>query len=231
MNTNNYPLIQEKGMYPPLSETCVDTIESLCIVSKILFTREQIRTIAITQPVYLIRQELTLFRIIRGYEWATSSIYINNLDFELNSTILEEKVQMIDNHTCCNLGFYFPEILRKNCQLIVPEPIFFNSPMEDLCRSIQNFFINQNFIQCPIIGAVLFLYIIRRICIEYPDCSHVSSRWVNMINIIYDYPYYMDIPGRVNEEVLKIVNEARIQEEELKLIIDNTKKIIDRKYR
>lgn len=206
-----HPILQEPESYMPLNEAELNTVEALCQISGMFVSKNHIQSIAATQPVCLGTQALTVSRLIGAYKWATSPDAVNS-DFELTADILEKRVNDIDQHGPISLGYYYPSKLTQECQIIIPTAISLSTPMENLCRPICTWVENRWNMQCQIIGSVLFIFLIRRICMGHPVFFNNDVDWSQLISSALSPQSILQVPAVLNQEGLAVKSQLTIKD-------------------
>lgn len=211
MNMNmTYPIIQEKASYKPLNEAELNTMRALCSLIGIFFFNDQLQAIATTLPVFLQGINLTVSRIRGAYQWATTP-GLTNSEWKLTAGILEKRVHEIEQHT--QGSFYCSSRLQQECRMIIQTPILISDPIEVVCHSIQTWFVNRRNMKNSTIGAVLFLFLIRRLCLGSPIFFTKQIDWSRIIAPTLQVNH-TQIPAVINNKITAIKNEIEMKNAE-----------------
>lgn len=203
------PFLQEYKSLPELTLNGILSVQALCTLGHLNYHTDRIMQILLTLPVDLYGSDSTVQRISQGLYAAANANTQNGIDtFDINANTLQQFTEYIDRHLQFSHGFNYKDILKKECQQILPEEWNINNrtPMEDFCIPIKNFLHNYLYCQNPIIGVSLVLILIKRIVISQPELAKYDIDWSPLIrcislNVIIDH-----IPSMINNAGVGIVN-------------------------
>jgi hypothetical protein len=151
----------DKGVIPlgTLSHQKINTIKSLLYFTGLQVSDDRLHRLCCESPFEQIDpMGQTAGMIIACYRQLCESG--NESDFRLSSESLAQMVDNIDRMPN-SLGFLYPDVLKRECELIVPRELTFDSSPWDLVQPFQLLRVNDYHLHCRGIVFALFLALIK----------------------------------------------------------------------
>ena len=199
--------LQRYESLPTLSNNQSKAVVALCKIGEIETNEYNVNRICKTIPANLPPWDLTVSRCIQGFLAATCANHSKiEENFNITNDILFQFTQYLDRYYPTTYGFNYLEILKNECQQILPERwnIKKNTPLEDFCIPIKNFLYSLGTLNNKMIGVALVLLLIKRIIISQPELIKYDIDWSPLINCVN--PLFIEsMPSMINNAGIDIV--------------------------